>query len=138
MRGVYEQSLVATLYWKKKAMKKWEEEGHKLYNIQAFWQYNRDLGLISDTSSHYGPGKSSGLGNEIDLLYPLSKVFSGHNLSQFKQEHNQEQRTIALKDIIRLFEFVTIQKEKYEEKLSPHSYFSLPIHDSSTIPQDLT
>lgn len=28
-----------------------------------------------------------------------------------------------MKDIIRLFEFVTIQKEKYEEKLSPHNNF---------------
>ena len=33
LRGVYGQGLVATLYRKKKAMKKWEEEGYKLYNI---------------------------------------------------------------------------------------------------------
>lgn len=28
-----------------------------------------------------------------------------------------------LKDMIGLFEFITIQEEKYEEKLSPHSNF---------------
>ena len=66
LRGVYGQGLVATLYRKKKAMKKWEEEGYKSYNIQALWQRNRDLSLIFDTSSQHGPGKSSGPRDDID------------------------------------------------------------------------
>ena len=123
LRGVYGQGSVATLYRKKKAMKKWEEEGHKSYNIQALWQRNRDLGLISDTSSQHGPGESSGLGDDIDSSHPLSEVPPGRNLSRSKQELNQEQRIIALKDITRLLEFVTVQKEKYKERLSPHSNF---------------
>ena len=101
----------------------WEEEGHKSYNIQALWQCNRDLGLISDTSSQHGPGESSGPGDDIDSSYPLSEVPPGRNPSQSKQEINQEQRTIALKDITRLLELVTVQEEKYEERPSPHSNF---------------
>ena len=67
-------------------MKKWKEKGHKSYNIQAFWQCNHDLGLISDTSSQYWPGKSSGLGDDIDSSYPLSKVSRSCNPSQSKQK----------------------------------------------------
>ena len=98
LRGVYGQGSVATFYWKKKAMKKWEEEGHKSYNIQALWQHNRDLGLISDTSSQHGPGESSDLG-DIDSSHLLRKVPPCRNPSRSKQELCQEQRTIALKDI---------------------------------------
>ena len=123
MRGVYGQGSVATLYRKKKAMKKWEDEGHKSYNIQALWQRNRDLGLISDTSSQQGPGRSSDLGDDVDSLHPLIEVPLGHNPSRSKQELDQEKRTIALKDMTRLLEFVTVQEEKYEERLSPHSNF---------------
>ena len=85
---MYEQGLIATLYGKKKAMKKWEEEGHKSYNIRALWQRNRDLGLISDSSSQYGPGKSSGLGDDIDSSHPLSEVLLARNPFRFKQELN--------------------------------------------------
>ena len=123
LRGVYGQGSVATLYRKKKAMKKWEDEGHKSYNIQALWQRNCDLGLISDTSSQQGPGRSSDLGDDVDSLHPLSEVPLGHNPSRSKQELDQEKRTIALKDMTRLLEFVTVQEEKYEERLSPHSNF---------------
>ena len=70
LRGVYGQGSVATFYRKKKAMKKWEDEGHKLYNIQALWQRNRDLGLIFDTNSQQGPCRSSDLGDDVDLLHP--------------------------------------------------------------------
>ena len=89
-------------------MKKWEDERHKSYNIQAFWQRNPDLGLISDTSSQQGPSKSSDLGDDVESLHPLSEVPFDHNPSQFKQEHDQEKRIIALKDMTRLFEFVTV------------------------------
>lgn len=62
-------------------MKKQEKEGYKLYNIQIFWQYNRDLGLISDTSSQNRLDKSLGPRDDIDSSHPLSKVPLGHNLS---------------------------------------------------------
>ena len=104
-------------------MKKWEKEGHKSYNIQALWQRNRDLGLISGTSSQHGPGESSGLEDDIDSSHPLSEVPLGRNPSQSKQEINQQQRTIALKDITRVLELVTVQEEKYEERLLPYSNF---------------
>lgn len=72
------------------------------------------------TSSQQGPGRFSDLGDDLDSLHPLSEVFPGHshNPSQTKQELNQEKRTIALKDMSRLFEFVTVQEE-----ISPHSNF---------------
>ena len=47
LRGVYGQGSITTLYWKKKTMINWDEEGHESYNIQALWQRNRGLGLIS-------------------------------------------------------------------------------------------
>ena len=123
MHKAYGQGLVTTLYRKKKAIKKWEDEGHKLYSIQALWQRNYDLGLISDISSQQGPGRSSNLGDDVDSLHPLIEVPLGHNPSRSKQELDQEKRTIALKDMTRLLEFVTVQEEKYEERLSPHSNF---------------
>lgn len=91
-------------------MKKWGEEGYKFYNIQVLWKRNRDLGLISDTNSQYGLGESSDLRDDIDLSHSLSEVLPSCNLFRSKQELNQEQRTIILKDITRLFEFVTIQE----------------------------
>ena len=65
LRGVYGQGSAATLY-QKKAAKKWEKGGDKSYNIQALWQRNRDLSLISNANSQPGLGKASGTGDDID------------------------------------------------------------------------
>ena len=119
---MYGQGSVATLYRKKKAMKKREEEGHKSYNIEALWQRNRDLGLFSHGNIH-GLGEASGPGDDIDSSHLLSEVLPGRNPSRSKQEINQEKDTIALKDITRLLDLVTVQEEKYEERLSSHSNF---------------
>ena len=118
LRGVYGQGSVATFYRKIKAERKWEEEGYKSYNIQALWQRNCDLGLISNTNAQSEPSEALDLSS-----YPLSKVPPGCDISQFKQEVDREQRTIALKDITRLLELVTIQEEKFGERLSPHGNF---------------
>ena len=124
LRGVYGQGSVATFYRKKRAAKKWEEEGHKSYNIQALWQRSRDLGLISNTNAQPEPSEALDPGDaDANSLYPLSKVPSGCSLSQSKQEVDREQCTIALKDITRLLELVTVQEEKYGERLSPHGNF---------------
>ena len=118
LRGVYGQGSVATFYRKKKAASKWEEEGRKSYNIQALWQRNRDRGLISNTNTQSEPSEASDPSS-----YPLNKVPSGCEISRSKQEVDQEKRTTALKDITRLLELVTVQEEKYGERLSPHSNF---------------
>ena len=76
--GVYSQGLVATFYYKKKAISKWEKEGRKLYNIQAFWQHNCDLGLISTTAQ----SKQSEVSDPSS--YPLNKVPSGCEISWSK------------------------------------------------------
>ena len=103
---------------KKKAAKKWEEEGHKSYNIQALWQRNRDLGIISNIQAQPGPSEALDPGDaDANSSYPLSKVLLGCSLSQYKQEVDQEQHTIALKDTTKLIGLVTVQVEKYVERL---------------------
>lgn len=124
LRGVNGQGSVANFNQKRKAAKKWEEEGHKSYNIQALWQRSRDLGLISSANGKTGFGEASDLRDtDVNPSYPWSKVLPGCSISQSKQEVDWEQCTIALKDIARLLELVTVQEEKYEEKLSPHGNF---------------
>ena len=68
LRGVYGQGSRATLYQKKKAVKEWEKEGHKSDNIQALWQRNRDLGLISKPNNQPGPG------DNVNSFHPLSEI----------------------------------------------------------------
>lgn len=67
-------------------MKEWEKEGHKSYSIQALWQRNHDLGLISnknkkakknESNSQPGLGEASGSRDDGDSSYPLRKVLSG-------------------------------------------------------------
>ena len=114
---MYEQGSIATFYHKKKAASKWEEEGRKLYNIQALWQCNRDRGFISTNTQ-------SELSEALDpSSYPLNKVPPGCEISRSQQEVNQEKRTTKLKDITRFLKLVRIQEEKYGERLSPNSNF---------------
>ena len=103
--------MVATLYWKKKVIKKWEDEGHKWYNIQVLWQCNYDLSLISNTSNQQRADRFLDLEDDIDSLHLLIEVFLGYNLSWSKQKLDQEKRIIALKDMTRLFEFVIVQEK---------------------------
>lgn len=79
------------------------------------------MGLISDTNNQYRPDKALSLEDDIDLSYLLRKISSNCNLSWAKEETIQEQHIIALKNITRLFKFVTVQEKKYEDRLSSYS-----------------
>lgn len=116
LRGSYGKGSRATSFRKKKASKEWKEEGHKSYNIAALWQRSRDLGLTSKVSNE------SGL-SEASASRPLSQVPRGCTPPQSTRQVSQEQRTVALKDMIRLLELVTEQEKKYGERFSPHGSF---------------
>lgn len=81
LHRMYRQSLVVPFYRKKKTVKKWGDKRYKLYNIQALWKHNCDLGLIFDISSQQELDRSSDLRCNVDILHPLNKVLPSHNLS---------------------------------------------------------
>lgn len=67
-------------------MKNWKDEKYKLYNIQAFWQCNHDLSLISGTNRNYRQSRSLDLRNNVNSLHFLSKILLDYYTFQSKQK----------------------------------------------------
>lgn len=80
--GFYGNSSRITLKRKRKVAKTLEKKTSK-YNISAFWQCNRDLGLISRANAQSKLNKS--IKSSVDNVYPLSQVLLGGSTSQTDQ-----------------------------------------------------
>lgn len=113
-RGTYGAGSRSTRQRQRNKAKALEKEASQSYQIDALWQRQQDLGLVSSQTEL---ASSPPLDN-----YPLSQVPRGKQ-SKSKEEIQTQERNEALQTLTRLLQLVTEQEKKYGERLSPHSNF---------------
>lgn len=108
-----------------KSARNLKKEALKTYNIQVLWQRSPDLGITSRVNSPVWLEQSRELppNNSKSSILPLSQISCGCSPPLSQQQIERNQQIEVLKDLTRLFNFVTKQEKKYQYKLPPYSKF---------------
>ena len=125
LRGGYGKGSKRTQMRHNKSARDLEKEASKIYDIQALWQRNQDLDMISKANSQVGLEQSTELqpNNSVSSIPSLSNISRGCSPPLSKQQIHKNQQVEALKDLTRLLKLVTEQEKKYGDRLSPNSNF---------------
>ena len=106
-----------------------EKEVSRIYDIQALWHRNRDLGMISNANSQVGLEKSTELqsNNSVYFIPSLFSILCGYSPPFIKQQIHKNQQVEALKELTKLLKLITKQEKEYRDRLSPYSNFIVDI-----------
>lgn len=103
LRGGYGNGSKATSKRRRKAAKGLEEDGLQSYQIEALWERNRELGMLSQNSTQA----------ESVELNSLSQIPRGQKYLKSKKEMRMEDRKEAFQAMNRLLQLVTEQEKLY-------------------------